>query len=247
MKTQPALIARFRKMYEDSKKYIVFIDLIIIVAFLYFGDFLGPLRQVLFPAAIVSILGILMDTLFRLEANITDSPKELQTINEAIPIINEILLQKNGITNVEIIAATGATTINAMLLGLPKGFKPSDFDISLYIVNPSSVCAKWFPSHWAQEVQMTTTRIQDDLKNRGFRIKLYYYDNLPNIHGVMINRKHLFMGFFGWKNDLGTNQLSGAERPHRYLRRIDSEAEYYFELFEDWLENSPHQLIYQSP
>jgi len=245
LKKQPTAIARLKNMYEVSKKYIVYVAIIISVAVWYLGDFLGSLRLILFPAAIGSTIGILMDTLFRLEASISSSSKEFPTIQEVIPTINEIIAREKGPITVKIIAATGATTLNTVFPQIIRGL--TEFNISLHVVNPSSLCAKWFPPHWEQEVQTTSSRIQNEIKDSKISIKLYTYEYLPNIHGVLINGKHLFIGFFGWRNYRGTIQLSGAERPHRYFTRIDSESEFFFDLFEDWFENAPHQLVYEYP
>lgn len=91
---------------------------------------------------------------------------------------------------------------------------------------------------------MTSQRIQNEIKGSNIRIRLFLYENLPNIHGVLINKEHLFIGFFGWRNYRG---ISGTERPHRYITQKDSEWEFFFDLFEDWVENSPHQLVYEYP
>ena len=245
LKKQPTVITRLKNTYEVSKKYIVYVAIIVSVVVWYFGDFLGSLRLILFPAAIGSIIGILMDTLFRLDASISPSSKEFSTIQEAIPLINEIIARNKGPINVQIIAATGATTLNTVFPQIISG--STEFNISLYLVNPSSVCAGWFPPHWQQEVQMTSKRIQNEIKGSKVSISLCTYENLPNIHGVMINKEHLFIGFFGWRNYRGMTQLSGAERPHLYFTRINSESEFFFDLFEDWMDNSPHQLVYQYP
>ena len=244
-KKQLTVIAKLKNIYEVAKKYIVYISIIVSVVVWYLGDFLGSLRLVLFPAAIGSIIGILMDTLFKLEGSISSSSKEFSTIQEAVPQINEIIAHNKGPIDVQIIAATGATTLNTVFPQIIPG--STEFNISLYLVNPRSESAKWFPPHWEQEYQTTSERIQNEIKGNKVRINLFTYENLPNIHGVMINKEHLFIGFFGWRNYRGTIQLSGAERPHLYFKRLDPSSEFFFDLFEDWVDNSPQRLVYQYP
>lgn len=249
MKPRNTLLARLGKIYDISKKWIIYSDIFLILVLLYFGDFLGPLREMLLPAAVVSILAILLETLQNLEASISTSLKqrEFSTITEAIPMLSDIVSHDKDRTIVDVIASTGGTTIPIILPRIIQSSPAANIEISLHLINPNSNFTQWFPPHWPQEAQLVIERVKTEFKSDRVRIGVYNYDNIPALHGIMVNKAHLLLGFFGWRHFSGKSQLTGAERPHRYFIRKEPNSEYFFDLFEDWLENSPCQLIYRFP
>jgi hypothetical protein len=249
MKPQPSLLAKLVKIYDTFKTWIIYLDLFFILVLLYFGSFLGSVRDILLPAAIVSALAIFFDTLKSLDTAVQAAfnLREFLTVIEAAPILSEIVSKDKDKTIVDIIASTGGTTLSSVLPTIAQSSPASSIEISLHLINPSSAFNKWFPQHWPQEAQMIIERVKTEISSRRFRVYVYTYDSLPVLHGIMINKTHLLLGFFGWKHFSGRSQLSGAERPHRYFIRKEPGAEYFFELFEDWLENSPCQIVYTFP
>jgi hypothetical protein len=249
VKSRSTLLTKLGNVYNISKKWIIYLDLFLILVLLYFGDFLAPLRDILLPTVVVSILAILLETIQSLEAGVSKSfvRREFPTILEAIPMLCEAVSHDKDRTIVEIIASTGGTTVSSVLPRIMQSSKASIIEISIHLVNPDSVFTNWFPSHWSQEAQVVIERVKSEIRSDRVRLTVYTYDNLPVLHGIMIDKTDLLLGFFGWKHFSGKVQLSGAERPHRYFTRKEVESDYFFDLFEDWLEYSPSQLVYRFP
>lgn len=248
MKSRPAIVQRLVGIYETSKKWIVSLDLFLILVLLYFGEFLGPLRDVLLPAAVVSIVGILLETLQRVEAKVSRSarPEEFPTISEALPMLADIVGEDKHKTTVEIIAATGGTTISTLLPTIVQSSPSPSIEVSLHVADPKGAFTKWCPRHWPQETEMVIERIRSEMSSDRVSFNVFTYETIPALHGVMLNRTHLLLGFFGWRYFSGTTQLSGAERPHRYFSRKEPASEYFFDLFEDWLEHCPCRQVHSS-
>ena len=214
-----------------------------------FVDFLGPLRDILLPAAIVSSIAILFETLKNLDTRVQTAfnLREFPTIIEAAPLLSEIVRRDKYKTIVDIIASTGGTSFSSVLPMICKALLPLMSKFLCISFNPNSAFSKWFPEHWSREAQTIIGRVKSEISNSRFKMNVYTYDSFPVIHGVMINRSHLLLGFFGWKHFSGRSQLSGAERPHRYFNRKDPGAEYFFDIFEDWLENGPCEIVFTFP
>ncbi|MBC8520827.1 MAG: hypothetical protein H8D26_02385 [Methanomicrobia archaeon] len=168
-------------------------------------------------------------------------------IVEALPTLSKIVSHDKDRTIIDIIASTGGTTISSLLPGIIQNSHANSIEISLLLIDSKSPFKDWFPNHWLGEVEMVIERIKNEFKNDKIRIDIYTYDNLPILHGIMVNKKHLIFGFFGWRHFSGKIQLSGAERPHRYYNRKEPGSEYFFDLFEDWFEHCPRELIYSFP
>ena len=71
----------------------------------------------------------------------------------------------------------------------------------------------------------------------------FLFETLPAPHGLVINNKHLFIGFFNWRKIGEDFQLSGAQLAHNYYHIGEPEFDYYFNLFESWFNYSPHRKI----
>lgn len=171
----------------------------------------------------------------------------LPSIVDAMPMLTDIIAHSEGIAKLQIISATGATTWGSLLPQLIQVPQRPHLHISIYICNPEEMTKPWFADHWSAEAMMVVDRIRrGEVVGDDIRIKLYLYDNMPAIHGLMINDEDLIIGFFGWREVAGVPRLAGAERPHLYYNRADDGAPYFFDLFEDWLANCPKELVYSS-
>ena len=248
MDGQDSLLVKLRELYEKAKKWILYADLVLIMLFLYFDDFLGPIRDALLPVVIISILSILIDTLSSLEKSIAKLGKrEYASVIDAIPVLCELAHRSKSPTRLDIIASTGGTTVSSVLPRIVPGCMDNGISIKIHLINPDSKLKDWFPSHWSIEVITIMERIKKEYVGDQIKVDVYYYENIPFVHGIMLDGKHLLMGFFGWDHFAGGVQLSGADRRHIFYQRSDPNSDYFFDLFEDWLNRSPSKLVYSHP
>ena len=236
---------RVQRMYAISRKWIYYGSLVLVLAVVYFGNFLGGLAEWLIPAAAVAILGILFETLQSLEKRVSETIEahEFDDILECLPRLGEIIERDKDTTTIEVLAATGGTTLTHVLPKLIQKSRAKRIAIELHVIHPDGSQARYYPEHWPKEARLTIQRAQDELGDSRTSIRVYKDEYLPPVHGLLVNNYHLVLGFYGWTIIGDARQLSGAQQPHRYLCRSDPNAEYWFGLFEDWLRKAPTERI----
>jgi hypothetical protein len=62
-------------------------------------------------------------------------------------------------------------------------------------------------------------------------LQFFYYDWIPCITGLMIDQRHLFLGFVSW--DETTGMISDQKDHHTYFER-SPQTEKWFQLFKNW-------------
>jgi hypothetical protein len=172
--------------------------------------------------------------------------QEFGSLADTVPVLSDIVRANKTKTTIEIIAATGGTTTSTLLPTLLQNCQSDSIEVSLKLINPSSSFIQCFPPHWPQEVQTVIERLKTEYQSDKVRLSIYTYDYTPFLHGVLINKEYLALGFFGWTYLAGVRWLRGAERLHRCFSRAEPSSRYFFELFEDWWEHGPCQLVYAS-
>lgn len=239
-------LRRLHQLYDRIKRPVAYLSLFLAVVLFYFGDYLGEVRDVLLPAALCVLLGLLLNTLLSVEKSLASRTptQDFPTITDAVPLLCDAVKLDRDVTIIDVLAATGGTTMTAILPRLLQASGAPHVQIRLRLVDPNSPFARWFPSHWRNEIAVVTERLKSELAGSRCAVDLFYYTNLPCIHGVMLNNTHLVLGFFGWTNYSGGVHLSGAERTHRYYTRGDRDAEYFFDLFSDWCRNCPQKQVF---
>lgn len=242
------ILHHVQKTYDRCKRAVAHLSLLLVVALFYFGDYFGSASAVLLPAALGVLLAILLETLHSVEASLgaRQRVREFSTVADAVPLLCEAVRRDKELTSIDILAATGGTTLAAVLPRLLQAATASQVHVRIRLINPSGPFKSWFPPHWASEVAIVTQRLREQFSGGKATIEIYQYDNLPSLHGIMVNRSHVVLGFFGWSHYAGKPQLAGAERPHRYFRRADDDGEYFLDLFEDWSLRSPQELVFSS-
>jgi hypothetical protein len=184
--------------------------------------------------------------------NRPSSTKEFKTLSESTSLLCDIASKEKEKLTIEIVAATGGTTISTILPSIIKNTSAPKIEISIFLVNKESPMAMYFPNHWAKEVDIVIDKIKQDWSNnpnpKVTSFNVYLYDFLPTLHGVMLNNKHLVFGFFGWKHFSGGIQLSGAEASHRYYsKEKHPDSQFIIDMFDDWVENMPSKKVYTLP
>ncbi|CAG0929333.1 hypothetical protein TFLX_01260 [Thermoflexales bacterium] len=176
------------------------------------------------------------------------SVREFQTLAAAANSIAKITQQATERLVVDIIAGTGGTTVSSVLPVILQSTPASSIEVSLYLASKASPFSSYFPKHWSMEAEVVLERIRNGglaSKNAQLKLDVFTYDFLPVFHGIMLNKGHLWLGFFGWRHFSGKVELSGAENPHHYYFRQEHYlADYFFRVFEDWLENMPCEKMY---
>ena len=229
------------EIYEKVRRWIAYGSIISLLIISYFGNIFGTWRDELLITFASVILALLFDILISISENMKVKPtKQFSSISTALPIIEEIVSRDENIS-VKIIAATGGTTRASILPLIIDGSKAKKIEISIGILDPSSI-SEYTPSHWLSEIR-TTIKYLVGFTNHQVHIDLFLFEALPVPHGLVINNKHLFLGFFNWRKVGEDFQLSGAQLAHKYYHMGDPEFDYYFNLFESWFNHSPHRKI----
>ena len=234
-----------QRVYERSKKVITYLTLIFTFVVFYGGNFLGSFRDRLLPAALIIAFGILLESTFSINDKLQDKLgiMEFDSIRDAVPKMVDIIKRGRGRAHtIKIIASSGGTTTNIILPEIVKK-APGSIDIQILMINPQYANTTGIPEHWMSEAKVTIDRLGKLCQQQNINVRCYFYDYIPCVHGVMIDDKHLFLGFFVW-DTLGNHaELSGSQQPHTYYRRTQMN-ENMFRLFQGWFDESPKQDEY---
>ena len=175
--------------------------------------------------------------------------KGFNTMTEATHLLCEIAKSEKQKITIDIIASTGGSTISTLLPSIVSTTPAERVEISVFLIDNKSPISSYYPSHWSNEVEVILNKIRGEWsKSENSKVKVfnvYVYDFLPVLHGIMINKKHLLFGFFGWKHISGKIQLSGAETQHRYYSvEKQPDSQYLIDMFEDWVQNMPCTKVF---
>lgn len=160
---------------------------------------------------------------------------------DALPKIRETVSHDKEKTSVKIIAATGATTLVAILPEIKYASHAKKLEVTIAILDPDTPYKEQIPGHWPSEINTTIMRLRTETGDNRTSIDYFLFTILPVTHGLLINDEHLFLGFFSWARKNGKYQLSGAELPHHYYQRSKPEHQYYFDLFDSWFQYCPRR------
>lgn len=236
-----------QRAYSYTKQWIAYGCIVILLLTIYADDFLGPAKDFLLPAAAITALAILFETLFQLSNNILGflQMEEYDDIVAALPRMIETMdRNRKQVNKISVIAVSGGTTFNAILPYLYRSAKRKPIELEVLLLDPKSPLMSHAPTHWVQEINTTLERLQHEYCN-GDSVEVKrcaLYQNLPAIHGILINGQHLFLGYVGWVSTPSGPVMAGAQLRHRYyeLNRYSQSA---FELFSDWLHLAPVRNI----
>lgn len=142
----------------------------------------------------------------------------------------------------EIIASTG----NAVVTDVIQKIRRLSLKLTLHLVNPDSPNKDSLPNHWPDESRQTLKFLSQKTKsqNSSLSLECRLYDHIPCVHGIMIDRQELFIGFYRWEETelVGARaELVGAQAPYRRYRR-NAATEDLFVVFESWLASPTARL-----
>jgi hypothetical protein len=229
---------------EKARLPLVYASVAIVVAVLYIGSFLGPVKDILWPAAVGILIAFFIQSLQTIEKASVDTVQGgFTSAVEAVPELAEHVRHDKDVTDIRIIAATGWTTVRQVLPDICKASSARSIRITLNVIDNKGPFADVYPGHWAGEVDRTVERAHEQFAGPRFRLTMNAYSYLPAVHGILVNNEHLLLGFFGWDTSSGQPELTGAERPHRLYRRSDASSVQLFEVFDAWFEHGPQHRL----
>lgn len=249
MEKESQFLIAYRKLqdiYARLKTFVAYSSLLILIVVAYADELIGPLRDILFPAAAVILLGIMLETLFNLSGNLTGflQMQTYDSIVTALPKIIEVMSRSRKDTHtISLIVITGGTTFNAIFPYI-RAMTKRNIRLEILLMDPKSPMMQFAPRHWSNEITSTLTRLQAEYIN-GEVVKIQrcaLYQNLPAIHGILINDNDLFLGHVGWERTPSGEIMAGAQKQHRYYS-LNSFSQHYFELFRDWTQFCPVREI----
>lgn len=238
-----------RRAYEKAHIWVVQGSVLLVVAVLYFGEFLGPAESILLPAAVGIIAVFVVQSLQNIERQTGPAVPDdsYPSVAAAIPVLETLVARDRDVTDIKVIAATGWTTVRQVVPALCQSSPARRIQLELHVVDGSGPFRDMYPDHWHGEVQRTITRARQQFADPRFTMDMSAYSYLPVLHGILINEKYLLLGFFGWADDAGSPELSGAERPHRLYRDGDAASGPLFAAFREWFDRGPRSPILTLP
>lgn len=242
------MVRTIQRAFLRARNWIVYANLFLVAALLYLGDYLGPVREVLLPAAIVGTLAIVFETLSSLESSaFRDQRREFHTLTEAVPLISELVAVARDRTTIHMIAGPGGTTFSSIIPTIVSSCRSKSIHIEVYLVNVDGPLVQFLPPHWRNEVSLTLERMRAQLNDSRVTLNVHLYDSIPVWRGIMIDRKHLILGFFHWVDTSEGCVLTGAERPHIYCNRGHRDDDFLLDAFENWAKSCPGEIGYAYP
>jgi len=243
MNSNMHLLKRISKIYERVKKWIIYVDIIFLAVLFSLGQFFGHWYVELIVAGVFAILLILFEVLLSISSSLQTRPETsvFPSLSDSLPKIREIVIHDKEKTSVKIIAATGGTTLAAILPEIKHASHAKRLEVTIGILDPDNPYKELMPQHWPSEINTTITQLRTEPSDNQTSIDYFLFTILPVTHGLLINDEHLFLGFFSWVTKDGKYQLSGAELPHYYYRRSKPEHKYYFDLFDSWFQYCPRR------
>jgi hypothetical protein len=231
-------LAMLRHRYKRWKKAILYIDLIVVL-FLFYAEALLPPNLVvqLLPGAIILGMAIVFESLFSIDEHLVTEIAELEFPDDvfgAAGKIKSLVLTQGKDHRLDIIAATAGSSIQAYLRELLRDY-PGQLSVNILLVQPDLTENNQLPDHWRGEVHDSIRRILEASGGR-HDITFSYYNWTPCVTGVMIDNRHLFLGFFSWNPYTG--KISDQKDHHTYFER-SPRTEKWFYIFENWLRCSP--------
>lgn len=229
---------------EKLRLPLVYASIAIVVAVLYAGSFLGPLRDILWPAAIGVLLAFFIQSLQTIEsASIETVQGTFLSSVDAAPQLAALVRHDRDVTDIRVIAATGWVTVRQVLPVICEASPARSIRIRMDVVDTDGPFAKFFPSYWSEDVGVAVARAFAEYSGPRFDLAINAYTYMPTVHGILVNNQHLLIGFFAWDSSSGSAELTGAERPHRLYRRDDPSSAQLFELFDTWSEHGPRKSL----
>jgi hypothetical protein len=233
-------LAALRRWYERRKKNIFYIDLVIILLLFYAEPILPPdLIDQLLPGVMIFAAAILFESLFSINEHLLAEIEEREFPDDvfgAADKIKSLVLAQGKKHRLDIIAATGSSNIHAYLLELLRDY-PGHLSVSLLLVQPERAEDGDVPDHWREEVRSSIQRVLE-AAGRRHDIKVSLYSWTPCITGIMVDNKHLLLGFFSW--NARSKKISDQKDHHTYFERSPG-TEKWFYIFENWLRCAPQQ------
>jgi hypothetical protein len=241
----PSGLSLMKAWYERARLWVVYGSVLLVIAVLYLGSFLGPVRAFMLPAALGVLTAFGVQSLQTIERQTGPhtSETEFAFAVAAVPALQRVVQGDRQITDLKIIAATGWTTVRQVLPALCESSKATTFRVSMLVADADGPLGDVYPAHWADEVQRTLQRVREDFVDPRLQVSVSQYRYLPPLHGLLLDDEYLLVGFFGWASTGGTPELAGAERPHRLYRRGEPASAQLFEIFDEWFSHVPRQEV----
>jgi FMN phosphatase YigB (HAD superfamily) len=233
-----------RNIFEKVRVWIIFIDIVFLFIVSLLGDIFGNWRERLLLAGGLVVLSLLFQVLISI---VNTYKKENETvvfssIVDALDKIKEVVKDYKQVLEVKIIAATGGNTLGSIIPAIIQTSPARKIEITMGVLSPKSNNLDWIPSHWPAESTIIIERLKSDFIGSKTSVDLFLFDNLPVIHGLLINDEHLFLGFYEWTQQAGQYVLEGSQLPHTYYKANDTKDKHYFELFKSWFEHCPRTI-----
>ena len=180
-------------------------------------------------------------------------PKDLEIIEDVDDVLQHYVLsiiRQKVSENEDILIENFGLDLESVIPWLNnKIIHPVEFDdvhitMNSLIVNPESIHLKDLVDG---DSNITTIAVNSSIASAKkianqsnltkFSLVIRQYDCFPIIHGFVINKEHLFLGFTNIEN----GKLIGGTQPYIHLTKSDNNpshlTNHYFQFFDDWFKH----------
>jgi len=228
--------------YRRIKKYLILLDLTALAIFYYGERFMSDsLRNAILPATIIGAAALFFESIISLSEAQSKSESGNEYPDDVMgfgPRVRELLDDGSKKHEIHMIVNTGGSTMTTFLRDVLANHSYA-LRIHLRMFDPRSPYSSLVPPHWPDRVRQNIQRI-DAMKRQKCQIDYRLFDWPPCISGIMVDQRHLFIGFCTW--DAQTGRIADKRDHHTYMERSAS-TEHWFKLFLSWAEEAPQRRI----
>ena len=180
-----------------------------------------------------------MDEKIDIESDI----KSYENIHKTYPDMGEIINKSIKSGRETEIAVLGLTLYHMWeyLKNFLKKSSTKNMNILFCLVDSSSPNIKGLDNNWAklsddyvEDIQRYRQVNRDVLAKRKIKIEINRYCHIPMIHGILINKKDLFLSYTQWD---WQDRMEGAENFYVYYYSESNTGKLHVEMFNNWIEH----------
>ena len=230
---------RAKALYRNQRKAIVWVISVIMVVVVY-GNSVVALPSNMLPALAVIVALILIDTLSEIDENTRPHSRIplYRDFDGAVERLRILLADITEECEVIVLGADGGATFHRLLPVL-KNCRSSKISFKIFVVDVQDGPISWLQKKWKVTLPVNLESIQSKLAERRHNLEVFVYPHLPVLGGVLLDRRHLFLGCHRWQGD-SQKELESADCEHIYFdRNAGGVGEYFCSLMEDWTLHNP--------
>ena len=245
------MIERLIEGYEEAKKPIAYIIMMAAVIFTTIPIDVLPDKLKYAPMAVLLVLAlIILEILFEIYEKVVKGTRKMNQINSN-DLYNEIqgIVGNEKKVSIKLIGVAGRFGWQNVLEKLLNENDPdslisnrTEFDIKIALIDPKMCKENKYMERFdgvastIKSIEKTTVELAG-IAEKGSKLKLYTYDYMPNMLGVLVDDNYLFLTYTYW--EYKSNELflrAGGSDYFVYDKNDDFGGQELIKRFTGWFE-----------